>query len=84
ETERYEEKEGVIEVHQAIIVQNERQKMIVIGKGGAMLKAIGMAARREIGKAAGAPCRTFLFVKIREDWKDKPEAYQYLGLEFRK
>lgn len=82
ETEKYEEKEGVIEVHQVIVVQNERQKMIVIGKGGAMLKAIGSAARREIGKAAQMPCRTFIFVKIREDWKEKPESYQYLGLEF--
>lgn len=84
ETEKYEEKEdGVIELHQTIIVQNERQKMIVIGKGGAMLKAIGMAARREISKMAGQPCRTFIFVKIREDWKEKPEVYQYLGLDFK-
>jgi len=83
ETERYEEKEGVIEVHQTIIVQNERQKMIVIGKGGSMLKDIGSGARREIGKAAGQPCRTFLFVKIREDWKEKPDAYHYLGLDFK-
>ena len=83
ETERYEEKDGVSEIHQVIIVQNERQKMIVIGKGGAMLKDIGSAARREISKAAGSPCRVFLFVKVREDWKDKPEAYNYLGLEFR-
>lgn len=82
ETEKYDEKEGVIEIHQTIIVQNERQKMIVIGKGGAMLKAIGSAARREIGKVAGTPCRTFLFVKIREDWKEKPDAYRYLGLDF--
>lgn len=70
ETERYEEKDGVSEIHQVIIVQNERQKMIVIGKGGAMLKTIGSAARREISKAAGSPCRVFLFVRIRADWKE--------------
>lgn len=83
ETERYEEKVGVIEIHQTIVVQHERQKTIVIGKGGAMLKAIGTAARREIRKVAGKPARLFLFVKVREDWKEKPDAYQYLGLEFR-
>ncbi len=84
ETERYEEREnGSVEIHQNIIVQNERQKTILIGKDGQMLKAIGERARHEIGRLLGAKCHLYLFVKVRADWKDKPEAYSYLGLDFK-
>jgi GTP-binding protein Era len=84
ETERYEEREnGSVEIHQNIIVQNERQKTILIGKDGQMLKAIGERARHEIGRLLGTKCHLYLFVKVRADWKDKPEAYSYLGLDFK-
>lgn len=84
ETEKYETAaDGVQEIHQTIIVQNERQKMIVIGKGGAMLKMVGERARKEIRRMSGVPCRLNLFVKVRADWKDKPDSYQYLGLDFK-
>lgn len=84
ETETYETAaDGVQEIHQTIIVQNERQKMIVIGKGGLMLKKVGERARKEIRRVSGVPCRLNLFVKVRADWKEKPDSYQYLGLEFK-
>jgi GTP-binding protein Era len=84
ETETYETAEdGVSEIRQTIIVQNERQKMIVIGKKGSMLKTIGERARKEIRRVSGNPCRLIIFVKVRADWKEKPDAYQYLGLEFK-
>lgn len=83
ENEKYEtRKDGSVEIHQNIIVQNERQKTILIGKQGQMLKAIGERARAEIGKLIGAKCHLYLFVKVRADWKEKPEAYRYLGLDF--
>lgn len=83
ETEVYEvRKDGSVNVGQSIIVQNERQKGIVIGKGGAMLKSIGEKARQQIGYAIDNTCHLKLFVKVREDWKEKPDAYQYMGLEF--
>ncbi len=85
ENEKYETRpDGSVEIHQNIIVQNERQKTILIGSGGQMLKAIGERARHEIGRLVGAKCHLYLFVKVRADWKDKPEAYSYLGLEFGK
>lgn len=83
ENEKYETRaDGSVEIHQNIIVQNERQKTILIGKAGAMLKAIGERARHEIGRIIGEKCHLYLFVKVRADWKDKPESYHYLGLEF--
>ncbi len=85
ENEKYDARaDGSVEIHQNIIVQNERQKTIIIGEGGQMLKAIGERARHEIGRLIGAKCHLYLFVKVRADWKDKPEAYSYLGLEFGK
>jgi GTP-binding protein Era len=83
ENEKYEARaDGSVEIHQNIIVQNERQKTIIIGEGGKMLKAIGERARHEIGRLTGGHCHLYLFVKVRADWKDKPESYRYLGLEF--
>lgn len=85
ENEKYDARaDGSVEIHQNIIVQNERQKTILIGSGGQMLKAIGERARHEIGRLIGAKCHLYLFVKVRADWKDKPESYSYLGLEFEK
>jgi len=81
ETEEYKERDdGSVEIRQIIVVQNERQKMIVLGKGGAQLKEIGTAARSQISYALEQKCHLFLFVKVRENWKDNPEVYRMLGL----
>jgi GTP-binding protein Era len=81
DTEEYKERDdGSVEIRQIIIVQNERQKMIVLGKGGAQIKEIGAAARQQISKALEQKVHLFLFVKVREDWKDNPETYRMLGL----
>ena len=83
ETESWEEqKNGSVKIRQIIIVQRESQKGIVVGKNGEMLKRIGTTARRELGRLLDRPVHLFLFVKVQEDWKDKPDAYRYLGLEF--
>lgn len=83
ETESYEERDdGSVKINQTIIVQNERQKMIVLGAKGAMLKSIGERARKEIERTFEERCHLFLFVKVRENWKDKPEHYAALGLSF--
>ena len=82
ETESYEQRnDGSVALGQVITVQNERQKMIVLGKGGSMLKEIGTAARREIGKALECTAHVKLFVRVRSDWKDNKETYEMLGLQ---
>ena len=57
---------------------------IVIGAGGAAIKSISMAARKDIAKLAEQPVHLFLFVKVRENWSDDPERYRAMGLEFPK
>ncbi len=83
ETEAWtDQKDGSARVEQTIYVTRDSQKKIVIGKGGATIKAISMAARREIAEIAEKPVHLFLFVKVRENWGDDPERYRAMGINF--
>ena len=83
ETEKWEErKDGSARIEQVIYVERDSQKKIVLGRGGAAIKAISMAARAEIAELAGQPVHLFLFVKVREKWGDDPERYRQMGLDF--
>jgi GTP-binding protein Era len=85
ETENWvDQKDGSARVEQTIYVARESQKKIVIGAGGATIKAISMAARADIAQAAERPIHLFLFVKVREKWADDPERYRAIGIEFPK
>jgi len=83
ETESWEELEdGGIKVNQVIFVERPGQKGIVLGKGGAKIKSIGEAARRELTELLGCPVHLFLFVKVRGDWGDDPDRYRDFGLDY--
>jgi GTP-binding protein Era len=85
ETEQWkEQRDGSVRVEQTIFVERESQKKIVIGAGGATIKAISTAARKEISAIAETPVHLFLFVKVRENWGDDPERYRMMGIEFPK
>ncbi len=85
ETDQWkEQKDGSARVEQTIFVERESQKKIVIGAGGATIKAISMAARKEIARLAEHPVHLFLFVKVRENWSDDPERYRAMGIEMPK
>lgn len=84
-TERVEvDKEGVLDIYQKIAVQNDAHKKIVIGRGGALLKKIGTAARHDIQEQWGVNARLHLFVRVELDWENKAENYEEQGLEFKK
>jgi len=85
ETEVWKElRKGDVRIEQTIYVERESQRKIVLGKGGASIKAIGEAARKEIAKIVDTDVHLFLFVKVREGWGDDPERYRAMGLEFPK
>jgi GTP-binding protein Era len=85
ETESWKElRRGDLRVEQTIYVERESQRKIVLGKGGATIKAIGEAARKEIAGIVEAKVHLFLFVKVREGWGEDPERYRAMGLEFPK
>ena len=77
-------RDGTVRIEQTVFVERDSQKKIVLGKGGATIKAIGAEARREIAAAIEQKVHLFLFVKVREGWGDDPERYREMGLEFPK
>ncbi|HKA36095.1 MAG TPA: GTPase Era [Thermoanaerobaculia bacterium] len=64
------EERGVTVVTASIVVEKEGQKGIVVGKGGAMIRDIGTAARHELEEESGRRYFLDLQVKVREDWRN--------------
>ena len=80
ETETWEDRpDGSTVIRQQILVERDSQKAIVIGKGGARLKAIGAAAREEIAEHLGRPVHLFLHVKVNPQWDEDRGLYRESG-----
>jgi GTP-binding protein Era len=75
-------KDGSIEIRQQIVVGRESQRPIVLGKGGARIKAIGEAARKELSELLGTKVHLFLHVKVDENWAESREIYEEIGLDW--
>ena len=84
DTETWKEnKDGSVRIGVSIFVERPSQKAIVLGKGGARIKAIGEAARIELEELLERRVHLFLFVKVRKDWGEDPERYRDLGLDYK-
>jgi len=70
---------GMVYVAAAILVERDSQKGILIGAKGAMLREIGAKARADIEELLGSKIFLELFVKVREDWRNKPTMLRDLG-----
>jgi len=75
-------KDGSVEIRQQIVVARDSQKAIVLGKRGAMIKAIGEAARAELAAILGQKVHLFLHVKVEENWAEARDLYEELGLDW--
>ncbi len=64
-----------------VYVEREGQKAILVGKGGARLKKIGTTARAELEPLLGKPVFLDLWVKVKEDWRDRSDWLRTLGYE---
>ncbi len=83
ETERWEDfKDGSVRIEQAVIVGRAGHKAMALGKGGATIKSVSMAAREELSNLLDRKVHLFLFVKVDEKWQEKRERYVDFGLEF--
>ncbi|MGB3259466.1 GTPase Era [Paenisporosarcina sp.] len=60
-----------IRVTATIMVERDSQKGIVIGKKGALLKEVGMRARKDIEMLLGSKVFLELWVKVQKDWRNK-------------
>jgi GTP-binding protein Era len=68
-------------IHASIVVDRENHKAIVIGKGGAKLKAIASAARRDMEKLLGGKVFLEVWVKVRGGWTEDAASLRRLGIE---
>ena len=74
------EREDFTRIHCAIFVERPGQKKIVIGKGALRLKETGTRARQEIEHLLGHRVHLELFVKVEEDWRDKVNLLDDMGI----
>ena len=75
-----ERRQGLMDIHGVIVVEQPGQKGILIGKGGATLKQIGTEARRDMEALLGLSVNLQLFVKTRADWRNKDSQLREFGL----
>jgi len=83
ETEKFEERaDGSAVIHQQILVARDSQKAIVLGKGGARIRAIGEAARTELSALLERKVHLFLHVKVNPKWEEDRSLYRDIGLDW--
>jgi len=71
----------LVRIEAVLLVETESQKGIVIGAGGRMVKAIGMAARRAIERELGTRVHLELTVRVRRHWRADEGLLDRLGIE---
>jgi GTP-binding protein Era len=83
-TEKWEEvRDDFTRIFCAIFVERASQKQIIIGKGASRLKEIGTQARQEIEHLLGHRCHLELFVKVEEDWRNRTNLLDEMGISGR-
>ncbi len=75
------EREDLTEIHATIYCERESHKGIIIGRHGAMLQTIGSEARADIERLLDTHVNLKLWVKVREDWRNRPQELKNLGYE---
>lgn len=68
-------------IEASILVERPSQKVILLGRGGSMMKKIGTAARREAEEFLGTKVYLGLHVKVRGDWRENKRVLSDLGLD---
>ncbi len=73
--------DNLTEIHATIYCERPAHKGIIIGKQGSMLKLIGQEARRDIETLLGSHVHLQLWVKVRENWRNRMDDLRTLGYE---
>lgn len=80
-TSKYEEKKNIINLTVDVIVDRDSVKKIVIGRQGALLKSVGIEARKDIESLVGKQVYLELYVKTIKNWRDKERYFKELGFD---
>jgi GTP-binding protein Era len=73
-------RDGLARVRALIWVESESQKGILVGARGRMIKAIGVASRKELERELGAQVHLDLSVRVRRDWRGDEGLLDRLGI----
>lgn len=79
EIEEYKELENIDHIRAVIHVLRDSQKGIIIGHQGKSIKKVGTQARKDIEAFTGKKAFLEIFVKVSDDWRDKPERLRQFG-----
>ena len=79
--EDFSEKKGLLSVRAEIYCERESHKRIIIGKNGAMLKKIGTYAREDAEELFDTKVFLDLWVKVKENWRDRPSLLSDFGFK---
>jgi len=74
-----ESRDDLVEIHANILVERDSQKRIVVGSGGAMVKRIGVRARKSIERLLERRVHLKLFVKVDPKWLTSARRIESLG-----
>jgi GTPase len=72
---------GLVRIEAVVLSETESQKGILIGTGGRMVKAIGIAARKTIEQQLGSQVHLSLSVRVRRHWRADERLLDRLGIE---
>jgi GTP-binding protein Era len=82
--DRFEEaegKHGILRLYCSIVVERESQKPIVVGRGGDMIKRIGIAAREDLEKFFDTKVFLDLHVRVKAEWREDEAVLDDIGLK---
>lgn len=79
--EDFSEKKGLLSVRAEIYCERESHKRIIIGKNGSMLKKIGSYAREDAEALFETKVFLDLWVKVKENWRDRPALLSDFGFK---
>ena len=71
----------LMDCYATILCERDSHKGIIIGRGGSMLKRIGSAAREDMEWLLGVRVNLQLWVKIKDDWRNRQSVLNELGYE---
>jgi GTP-binding protein Era len=79
ESRRQDRRKPLVHVAAVVVVERDSHKSMVIGKGGARIKAIGQRARKDLEHLLQCQVHLELFVKVEPDWTQTPQGLRKLG-----
>jgi len=82
--DRFEEPEGpngTLKLYCTVVVERDSQKPIVVGRGGEMIKRIGIAAREDLEKFFDAKVFLDLHVRVKSEWREDEGVLDDIGVK---